>query len=191
VRRRPGFLIVPYQFFDSAVAGAVGREAWMVYLMIRRFEQRRPYTPTIGRLLDEGYLVAYANQTKIAVLLGMSRSSVTRSVRMLKAIGWIDDVRLKDNGRAYKVGFISDPDKEGRVQSVYWADEWLEQTLASLPKHMAGWQHVHAIRRRAELVARLQRIIDMDGAGSVRLGKATVTRSAPISTSVAASGRRR
>lgn len=156
-----GFLKVPRVFFDSAIAGAVGTNQWLVYLAMRRFERTDgSWSPRVAKLIEDGHLVAYVNQTKLALLLGLSRSTITRAVKWLVLVQWIQEVRLKDNGRAYKLGFVTDPDKAGHVQTVYFAEAWLTRSLAAMPSGLNGWKHADIQRRRDALVLRLQRVID-------------------------------
>lgn len=185
-----GFLKVPHVFFDSNIAGAVGREALLLYLNIRRFEQREPYSPKIGKLMEAGWIVSYANQTSLALRSGMSRSTISRGIKRLKAVGWIDDFPIKDNGRAYKIGHNSEVDEDGRVFSVYWADRWLEQTLPEFPKDTKGWKHANVKRRVAELERQLNEIAsDPDLARSLRRGEPGKRRDASVSSRVVAPGR--
>jgi hypothetical protein len=158
---KKGFTKIPRVFVDSAAIGAIGPMNFLVYSAIRRFERTdRSAAPAVTRLIDAGYLVSYVNQTTVAVLLGLSRSTVTRAIQLLKAVQWIKEVRLKDNGRAYKLGVHTNPDERGRTEPIYFADTWLEHTLAALPKKCIGWKHKVAERRRAALVESLQRVVE-------------------------------
>lgn len=160
-KRRDGFSMVPNVYFDSGVAAALGRDVWIVYLTIRRYEQRRYSCPRIENAMKEGWIVSWVNQKTIAVHVGMSRSTVTRAIATLKAIGWIDELRLKDNARAYKIGHDSAADDEGRVEPVYWADRWLAWALGRLPERVRnGWKHKHAQERHVALAEQLQRVAD-------------------------------
>lgn len=156
-----GFLKVPRIFFDSAICSAVGVNALWVYLTIRRFERvEGSFSPRIEKAREKGYLVGYANQTKIALLAGLSRSTVSRAIKLLTEIQWIREIRLKDNGRAYIVGFESDPDANRRVHSVYLADLWIEKTFTEFPKQLRDWRHDAIKKRRVALVKALQRVVD-------------------------------
>jgi hypothetical protein len=99
-----------------------------------------------------GYAVCYVNQTKIALLLGMSRSTVGRSIARLRSFGWIEEIRLRENGRAYKVGTVRNGMMSRDV--VYWADKWLSRTLKRMPKQLKDWQH-KSIRKRTRRLERL------------------------------------
>lgn len=165
VVRRPfklGFTKLPRVFVDSGIVGAIGALPFLVYMTIRRFERTKksPLAPRIATLLKKGHLVSYLNQTTIAELLGLSRSSVNRSVRLLRGVKWVEEVRLKDNGRAYKLGFRAAPDASGKEESVYFADHWLRRSLERLPDAATGWKHASVRQRRPLLVQALQRIAD-------------------------------
>lgn len=158
-----GHLRIPHIFLDSGIIGAIGLNTFAVYFVIRRFVRtERAWHPRVEALRKEGHLVAYANQTKIAELLGVSRSTVTRAIKALNQFGWVNEKRLKDNRRAYVVGFRSDPDANGHCTDVYFADHWLDRTRETLPSKLrSGWNEEIA-RRRDELVRMLQRVIDGD-----------------------------
>ncbi len=158
-----GHLRIPHIFLDSGIISAIGLNTFAVYCMIRRFVRTETsYHPRVEALRKEGYLVAYANQTKIALLLGVSRSTVTRAIKALKQVAWVNEKRLKDNRRAYVVGFRSDPDAKGHSVDVYLADQWLDRNLETLPQKLrSGWNEEIASRRNA-LVEMLQRVIDGD-----------------------------
>ena len=156
-----GFLKVPRVFFDSAICSAIGVNALWVYLTIRRYERvEGSFSARIEAARAEGWLVGYANQTKIALLSGLSRSTVSRAIKLLTQIKWIREIRLKDNGRAYIVGFESDQDANGRVHSVYLADLWIEKTFTNFPKQLRDWRHDAIKKRRSALVEELQRVVD-------------------------------
>jgi DNA-binding MarR family transcriptional regulator len=158
-----GHLRIPHIFLDSGIVSAIGLDRFAVYCEIRRFVRTESaWHPRVEALRKEGYLVAYANQTKIGLLLGLSRSTVTRSIKVLKQVGWIHERRLKDNLRAYVVGFRSDPDSKGRSVDIYLADEWLKRVLEALPpEQRSGWNEQIGVRHNA-LVGKLQRVIDGD-----------------------------
>lgn len=158
-----GHLRIPHIFLDSGIISAIGLNTFAVYFVIRRFVRTgTSYHPRVEALRKKGHLVAYANQTKIALLLGVSRSTVTRAIDALKKVGWIRDNRLKDNKRAYIVGFRSEPDAKGHSVDVYLADQWLDRKLETLPpKQRTGWNNEIAPRRDA-LVEMLQSVIDGD-----------------------------
>jgi hypothetical protein len=85
---------------------------------------------------------------------------VSRAIALLTGIHWIREIRLKDNGRAYKIGFESTPDTRGHKQCVYVADLWIEKAFNQLPKHLRGWQHTAISQRTSALVVALQRVVD-------------------------------
>ncbi|HEY1556967.1 MAG TPA: hypothetical protein VGF94_19165 [Kofleriaceae bacterium] len=156
-----GFLKVPRILFDSAICSAIGVNALWVYLTIRRFERvEGSFSPRIEREREKGWLIGYANQTKIALLSGLSRSTVSRAIKLLTQIKWIREIRLKDNGRAYIVGFESHPETNGRVHCVYFADEWIEKTFTDFSKQLRDWRHDAIKKRRVALVEALQRVVD-------------------------------
>jgi len=156
-----GFLKVPRIYFDSAICSAVGINALWVYLTIRRFERVEGwFSPRIKEPREKACLAGYANQTKIALLAGLSRSTVSRAIKLLTQIEWIRAMRLKDNGRAYIVGFESDADANGRVQSIYLADLWIEKTLSTFSKQLRDWRHDAIQKRVVALVEALQRLVD-------------------------------
>ena len=108
----------------------------------------------------------------LATLLGMSRSTVTRSIALLTQVGWIDPVRIKDNGRGYKLGFALEREASKRPEEVYWADNWIEETTQRLPERLRGWRHAQ-VRERAQVMHELlQAIIDVDGINPVALAAA-------------------
>lgn len=156
-----GHLRIPHIFLDSGIISAIGLDRFAVYCEIRRFVRTESaWHPRVEALRKDGFLVAYANQTKIGLLLGLSRSTVTRSIRVLKKVGWIREQRLRDNLRAYVLGVRSEPDENGRSFDMYLADEWLKRTLEALPPDQrSGWNAEIGFRHKA-LVRKLQRVID-------------------------------
>lgn len=161
------FLKVPFPLLDGAVAGAIGVNTFLVYLMIRRFQWRTTHRDRrIHKLVLKDKLVAVVDQGRVAHLLGISRQTVCKACRQLTDLGWIRVVKLKDNHRAYVVGKKTWSQSEGRRgKDYFFADARVRQALKELPDEAATWADSGIVVRRKLLAKRLPELARMPASG--------------------------
>lgn len=85
------FLIKDYAFYDCAATAVLGASTIAVYEALRRFvwRSREKGVPKARRAWEDGKLVAVVCQTKLALMVGVSRPTLTKALSKLRAVGWI------------------------------------------------------------------------------------------------------
>lgn len=141
-KQNQSYVKLPHLLLDSGVVGAIGSLKFAVYLKIRRYEfsQKSKEHKKINELREEGWRVAFVNQTKTAASLGMHRTTMNRAIKALERLGWIESVPTRNNKRIYKIG-----QGEG-----YFAEEAILRVLDGLPHGASPQKKLKTLKKVLE-----------------------------------------
>lgn len=89
-----------FDWYDCGIIAAVPSSVRDVYGLMQRYIWRDP-SPNAPSILRDGYrrglLVCRINQSKMARILDLSRRQVSRCVKTLKDMGWIEVEKIQDH----------------------------------------------------------------------------------------------
>jgi DNA-binding Lrp family transcriptional regulator len=133
VRRSEQFIIRDFEFYDSGVLAAYGPMLFDLYELLRRYVWR---SDTKGakvqrQLWRDGQLATLVSQSELGEQLNVSRQTVSKYLREMKALGWVKTEDLGDRELAYVLGERL-PTSDGQRHEVFYADAWMRSIWEGL-----------------------------------------------------------